>query len=63
LAVVLVGIGLLIVHARQFMSRFHGDGRLTTRWLPLASSVFIVLCGVALTFQAIVSAGWIASGL
>jgi ABC-type nickel/cobalt efflux system permease component RcnA len=63
LAVVLVGIGLLIVHARQFMSRFHGDGRLTTRWLPLASSVFIVLCGVALTFQAILSAGWIASGL
>jgi nickel/cobalt exporter len=60
LAVVLVGIGLLIVHARQFMSRFHGDSRLTTRWLPLASSVFIILCGIALTSQAILSAGWIA---
>jgi ABC-type nickel/cobalt efflux system permease component RcnA len=60
LAVVLVGIGFLIVHARQFMSRFHGDGRLITRWLPLASSVFIILCGVALTSQAILSAGWIA---
>ena len=63
LAVVLIGIGLMIVHARQFMSRFHGNSRLTMRWLPLASSVFIVLCGVALTFQAIVSAGWITSRL
>jgi ABC-type nickel/cobalt efflux system permease component RcnA len=60
LAVILVGMGFLVVHARQFMSRFHGDGTLTTRWLPLASSVFIILCGVALTSQAILSAGWIA---
>jgi nickel/cobalt exporter len=60
LAVVLVGIGLLIVHAGQFMSRFHGDGRLTLRWLPLASSVFITLFGVVLTSQAILTAGWMA---
>lgn len=60
LAVVLVGIGLLIVHAGQFMSRFHGDGRLSLRWLSLASSVFITLFGVALTSQAILTAGWMA---
>jgi nickel/cobalt transporter (NicO) family protein len=60
LAVVLIAVGMLMVHARQFMSRFHGDGTLTTRWLPLASSVFIILCGVALTSQAVLSAGWIA---
>jgi nickel/cobalt exporter len=60
LAAILVGIGFLIVHARQFMSRFHGNGQLTTRWLPIASSVFIILCGLALTSQAILSAGWTA---
>jgi ABC-type nickel/cobalt efflux system permease component RcnA len=63
LAVVLVGIGFLIVHARQFMSRFRGAGRLTLRWLPLASSVFITLFGVALTSRAILTAGWLALGL
>jgi nickel/cobalt exporter len=60
LAAVLIAVGMLMVHARQFVSRFHGAGTLTTRWLPLASSVFIILCGVALTSQAVLSAGWIA---
>jgi ABC-type nickel/cobalt efflux system permease component RcnA len=60
LAAVLIAVGMLMIHARQLMSRFHGDGRLTTRWLPLASSVFITLFGVALTAQAIQKAGWVA---
>jgi ABC-type nickel/cobalt efflux system permease component RcnA len=59
LAAVLIAVGMLMVYTRQFMSRFHGDGTLTTRWLPLASSAFITLCGVALTSQAVLSAGWI----
>ena len=35
LAAVLITIGLLMVYARQFMSRFQVNSRLTTRWLPL----------------------------
>ncbi len=59
LAVVLVAVGMLMVYARRFMSRFRGDGRIITRWLPLASSAFILLIGVGLTWQALVSAGLI----
>ena len=59
LAAVLIAIGVLMVYARQFMARFHGEGRIVTRWLPLTSSVFIVLFGVGLTCQALVSGGFI----
>ena len=59
LAAVLIAVGMLMVYARQFMSRFHGEGRIVTRWLPLTSSVFIVLFGVGLTWQALLSAGFI----
>jgi len=59
LAAVLIAIGLLMVYARRFMARFHGDGRLTARWLPLTSSAFIVLFGAALTWQALQSAGFL----
>ena len=52
LAAVLIAIGLLMVYARQFMSRFHSEGKWVTRWLPVTSSVFIVAAGVALTWQA-----------
>jgi len=57
LAVVLVAIGILMVYARRLMSRFHEDGPLITRWLPLASSAVITLLGVAIAVQALVSAG------
>ena len=63
LAAVLIIIGLLMVYARRFMARFHGTGTVTTRWLPLASSAFIVLFGVALTWQALGSAGFLRIGL
>ncbi len=53
LAAVLITIGLLMVYARQFMSRFQVDSPLTTRWLPLTSSAFILVFGVALTVQAL----------
>ena len=57
LAAVLIAIGMLMVYARQFMARFQGEGLLTTRWLPLTSSAFILLAGVALTWQALQSSG------
>jgi len=57
LAAVLITIGLLMVYARQFMSRFQVNGRLTTWWLPLTSSVFIFVFGVALTIQGLQTAG------
>jgi ABC-type nickel/cobalt efflux system permease component RcnA len=57
LATVLITIGLLMVYARQFMSRFQVNSRLTTRWLPLTSSAFIFVFGVALTLQALQTAG------
>jgi nickel/cobalt transporter (NicO) family protein len=57
LAAVLITIGLLMVCARQFMSRFQINGRLTTWWLPLTSSVFILVFGVALMVQALETAG------
>jgi len=59
LAAVLIAIGVLMVYARQFMARFQGDGQWTTRWLPLTSSAFIIIVGVALTWQALVGAGFI----
>ena len=59
LAVVLVAVGMLMVYARRFMSRFRGEGRIIAHWLPLASSAFIFLIGVGLTWQALVSAGLI----
>ncbi len=52
LAAVLIGFGLLMVHARRFMARLQMDGPLTTRWLPLASSAFILVLGLVLTLQA-----------
>jgi ABC-type nickel/cobalt efflux system permease component RcnA len=57
LAAVLIGIGLLMVHARQFMSRFQGEGRLITRWLPLTSAAVIALSGVVIATQSLMSAG------
>jgi ABC-type nickel/cobalt efflux system permease component RcnA len=57
LAAVLITIGLLMVYARQFMSRFQVNSRLTTRWLPLTSSAFILVFGVALTVQALQTVG------
>ena len=59
LAAVLIAVGMLMVYARQFMSRFQGEGRMVTRWLPLTSSAFIVLFGVGMTCQALASAGFI----
>jgi len=57
LAAVLIAVGMLMVWARQFMARVRGEGLWTTRWLPIASSTFILLAGIALTWQALRSGG------
>jgi ABC-type nickel/cobalt efflux system permease component RcnA len=57
LAAVLVGIGVLMVYARQSMARFQSEGKWITRWLPITSSAFIVLFGLALTWQALQTTG------
>ena len=57
LAAVLVGIGLLMVYARRFMARFHGEGPLVSRWLPLTSAVVITVSGVVIAVQALMTAG------
>jgi high-affinity nickel permease len=44
---------MLMVYARRFMTHLQLDGALTRRWLPLASSAFITVLGLALTFQAL----------
>ena len=58
LATVLIVTGLMMVYARRFMARFAvGEGELTRRWLPLTSAVFIGLFGLAMTWQALQTAG------
>src|SRR5262249_61297958 len=57
LAAVLIGIGLLMVHARRLMARVEGTRPLITRWLPLTSSATITVLGVAIAAQALMNAG------
>jgi ABC-type nickel/cobalt efflux system permease component RcnA len=59
LAAVLIGIGLLMVSARHFMSRLQTNGELITHWLPLASSTIITLFGLGMVLQAIATAGYL----
>jgi nickel/cobalt exporter len=59
LAAVLNAVGMLMVYARQFMARFQTEGQWTSRWLPITSSAFILLAGIALTWQALQSAGFL----
>ena len=57
LAAVLISLGLAIVYAGRFMSRFGAPGPLTQRWLPLASSAVITVIGITLTLQSLVTVG------
>ena len=56
LAIVLVGIGMMIVYARRFLERFSGDGKII-QGLPLVSSVIISILGFAIAIQSLVSGG------
>jgi ABC-type nickel/cobalt efflux system permease component RcnA len=57
LAAMLISLGLAMVYAGRFMSRFGAQGPLTQRWLPLASSAVITVIGVTLTLQSLVTVG------
>ena len=57
LAMALVSVGLLMVYARQFMTRFHSDTPLFTRWLPLTSSAVITVFGMAIAVEALLRGG------
>ncbi len=57
LAAVLIAIGLLIVYARTVMTRFHSDGRMLTRWLPITSSAVMTALGVGIALRSLSAAG------
>src|SRR6058998_3291062 len=63
LAMALVSVGLLMVYARQFMTRFHSDTPLFTRWLPLTSSAVITVFGMAIAVEALLRGGVLNSQL
>ena len=57
LAAVLIGIGLLMVYARQFIARWKSDGSMTKRWLPVASAGFMLILGLGIAGRALLSIG------
>ena len=57
LAAVLMAMGLLMVFARNFMSRFRNEGPLFTRWLPMASAGVMSVLGVGIAAKALLVAG------
>ena len=58
LAAVLIGIGMIFVHAGRWLQGLNPRSALIRRHLPLLSAVFIFAVGVALTLQAGRSAGF-----
>jgi len=57
LAAVLIAVGLLMVYARRFITKFRSDGRLITRWLPLTSAGVITVLGLAIAIRSLVTGG------
>jgi ABC-type nickel/cobalt efflux system permease component RcnA len=57
LAAVLIGIGLLMVYARQFVTRWKSEGPLLKRWLPLVSATFMLILGLGIAGQALLTTG------
>jgi ABC-type nickel/cobalt efflux system permease component RcnA len=57
LAAALIGTGFVVVFARRFMDRYHTDGPIITRWLPLASSGVITAVGIVITLRSLVTTG------
>jgi ABC-type nickel/cobalt efflux system permease component RcnA len=56
LAAVLIAIGILMVLARPLMERWSGQGRLLQR-LPRISAILIILLGLGMAIQALISGG------
>ena len=57
LAAVLIGVGLLMVYARRFMSGLRTEGLLFPRWLPLTSAAVITLLGLAIAVRSLITGG------
>ena len=57
LAAVLIAIGLLMVYARQFVSRWKSDGMLAKRWLPVISSGTMLVLGLGISAQSLSTTG------
>jgi len=57
LAAVLIGTGLLMVHAGRLLSRWNPDSQLIRRYLPLLSALFITMVGIGLVVQSLKSPG------
>ncbi|MGC2399792.1 MAG: hypothetical protein WA510_08415 [Acidobacteriaceae bacterium] len=57
LAAVLIGVGMLMVYGRRFMTRMQVDGPLTTRWLPVASAGVMTLLGAGIAIRAFLTTG------
>jgi len=57
LAAVLIAIGLMMVYARQFIARWKSDGSIVKRWLPMASAGFMLVLGLGIAGQALMSTG------
>jgi len=55
LAAVLIAIGLLIVYARQFIARWGNEGPFMKRWFPVASAGFMLILGLGIAGQALLS--------
>jgi len=57
LAAVLIGVGLLMVYARRFMTGLRTEGLLFTRWLPLTSAAVITVLGLAIAVRSLITGG------
>ena len=57
LASVLVAIGILLVIAKPIMTRFAGEGKVVTRYLPVASAAVITLLGCGIAIKGLLEAG------
>jgi ABC-type nickel/cobalt efflux system permease component RcnA len=58
LAGVLTGLGVMMVYAGRWFSRFPAESR-AVRLLPAVSALFITVAGMGLTVQALAQLGWI----
>ena len=56
LAAVLIGVGMSMVYAKRFVSRLPIDSPLVTRWMPIVSSAFMVILGLAISVRAFATA-------
>ena len=57
LASVLVAIGILLVVAKPMMTRFTGEGKVVTQYLPVASAAVITLLGCAIAIKGLLEVG------